>query len=89
MLTQDQLAFVREYFVDVNPTAAAVRSCREGVAATSFAAECMDHPAVKSVIGAVWQQIMGDIAVYGRAIHHPLPEQGGEQSFILFEVGRA
>jgi hypothetical protein len=89
MLTQDQLAFVREYFVDVSPTAAGVRIGREGVAASSFAAECMDHPAVKSVIGAVWRQIMGDIAVNGRAIHHPLPEQGREQSFILIEMGAA
>ena len=89
MLTQDQLAFVSEYFVDLNATAAAKRIGREGAMASSFAAECMENPTIKGVISAVWQHIMDDIAVNGRDLHHPLPEQGREQAFIIIETGSA
>lgn len=89
MLSQDQLAFVSEYFVDVNTTAAAKRIGREDATASSFAAECMENPTVKSIIRAVWQHIMDDVAANGRALHHPLPEQGREQAFIIIETGTA
>ena len=89
MLSQDQLAFVSEYFVDVNAIAAAKRIGREGATASSFAAECMENPTIKGVISAVWQHIMDDIAVNGRDLHHPLPEQGREQAFIIIETGSA
>jgi hypothetical protein len=76
MLSQPQARFVEAYFSDVGHYA---RSDADEVKRT------LREPAVRTVLAAIWGQILEHVAVQGHRIHH-LPKQGEKQSGMGMEV---